>query len=344
MPPGKTKMKITSDLRQGITVIPNSFIDGYMSRANGEFVKVFLLLLRYCQAGTEFSLSLASDALECTEKDIQRAISYWERMQLLSVTPDQSGQPAAIRLNLPDARQENVPQEAPEPASAPTRDRMRALSGQEDIRQMFFVADQYMKRPLSSSEQEELLYYYDTLGFSSDLIVYLLEYCISKGSASRHYMRKVALAWHEKNIRTVQEAQQESSLYHKDYYTVMNAFGIRRRDPSPAEQQMITYWLTDLGFTMDVVLEACKRTVMQTHEPSFQYAGKILEQWKKQNVRSLQDIGALDEAHQARQKTQAGKKEPAAGTGSGNRFNNYTQREYDYQDLERRLLENGASQ
>ena len=78
-------------------------------------------------------------------------------------------------------------------SSAPSRDRIAALADQKDVRQIFTSQEQYLKRPLTCAEQEDFVYYYDTLKFSSDLIIYLLEYCISKGSFSRHYMRKVAL-------------------------------------------------------------------------------------------------------------------------------------------------------
>ena len=48
------------------------------------------------------------------------------------------------------------------------------------------------------------------------------------------------------------------------------------------------------GESRDVVLEACNRTITAIHNPSFQYADKILTDWKEAGVRGLGDIMELD--------------------------------------------------
>ena len=66
------------------TEIPNQFIDEYMTNANGEFVKIYLYLLRCMNSpGCSFSISRTADKFDHTEKDIRRALSYWEKMNLL---------------------------------------------------------------------------------------------------------------------------------------------------------------------------------------------------------------------------------------------------------------------
>ena len=66
------------------TYVPNTFIDEYMTHADGEFVKIYLYLLR-CMASpdTLFSISDVADKFEYTEKDVTRALKYWEKMNLL---------------------------------------------------------------------------------------------------------------------------------------------------------------------------------------------------------------------------------------------------------------------
>ena len=60
-------MKIYTDTPEGVTVVKNTFIDQYMPQANGEFVKVYLYLLRCANTGRELSLSSIADVLEHTE-------------------------------------------------------------------------------------------------------------------------------------------------------------------------------------------------------------------------------------------------------------------------------------
>ena len=72
----------------------------------------------------------------------------------------------------------------------------------------------------------------------------------------------------------------------------------------------------------------------QTQRPNFQYANKILEEWHKNNVHHLSDIQALDEQHLKKKKTASQKPRPAANT----KFNNFHQRDYDFEELEKQLL------
>ena len=63
----------------GVTIISNIFIDYYMPRANGEFVKIYLYLLRSLQSGdTALDLAAVADVFDCTESDVLRTLRYWE--------------------------------------------------------------------------------------------------------------------------------------------------------------------------------------------------------------------------------------------------------------------------
>ena len=221
------------------------------------------------------------------------------------------------------------------PQDMPDRERVAEAKEQQEIRQLFYVAEQYLQRPLTSAEQNDFIYYYDTLQFSTDLIEYLLEYCISKGSANRHYMRKVALSWAEAGISTVLQAKQETNLHNRNYFTILNTFGIKGRNPAVPELEVMSRWFDEYGFSIDIILEACRRTILQTHQPNFQYADKILEQWKKSGVTSLSDVKKLDLQRKTDQQKTSQPKQPKV---AGNRFNNFSQREYDYTQLEKQLL------
>ena len=70
-----------------VTILSNTFIDNYMPEANGEFVKVYIYLLRaLSSAPVSFSLEQMADRLLCTERDILRALKYWEGEKILSLT------------------------------------------------------------------------------------------------------------------------------------------------------------------------------------------------------------------------------------------------------------------
>ena len=339
------------------TTVSNRFIDRYMPAASGEYVKIYLYLLRSAQSGREFSLSAAADCFEHTEKDVKRALSYWEKQGLLRVDKSSSGEPESITLlelpldshgtSAPAAKSETLPEKASapetetaaaaEPARAPlSRERLAELQARKDIKQMLFVAEAYIGRPLRPSEMNNLLYFHDTLHLSTDLIEYLIEYCVSKGCTSPQYMEKVAQSWAADGISTVSQAKQASSLYHKNYFSILKAFGIKGRNPAAPEVDYMVRWLDEYGFPVDIVIEACNRTISQTHQPNFQYANKILEKWHKAGISNVEQIKGLDAQHEQKRREQKAQNSPAAPEPK--KFYAFDQRDYDYDKLEEQFL------
>lgn len=331
---------------QEATLLSNIFIDDYMPEANGEFVKVYIYLLRtLSNSPVSFSLEEMADRLLCTERDILRGLKYWSRQELLSLDFTENRVLSSITILAPKKRassEEKAASEtaATEPKATPrsfslTPDRVKELKQNEDMIQLLYIAEQYLGKTLSPTEIQKILFFYDGLGFSTDLIEYLIEYCVSRSHKSIRYIETVALAWAGEGISTVSDAKKANARYSREYYTILKALGITNRNPVETEITLMDTWLKTYGFSMEIIQEACSRTVLQTGQASFQYTDKILEGWKKKQVTSLEDVRALDAEHKKRRQDKKPQKQPPA---SNNRFNNFQQREYDFDEYEKRLL------
>ncbi len=205
-----------------------------------------------------------------------------------------------------------------------------------------FVAEQYLGKTLSSSDIDMITYFYDTLHMSAELIEYLIEYCVENGHKSMHYIRKVALSWNEQKITTVSEAKSSTVLYSKNCYSILNAYGIKGRAPAASEIAYIRRWNDEYGFSLDLILEACNRTMNAIHQPNFEYTDTILKNWLEKNVRHIKDIDVLDANYmkeKERRKKSAGKPAATAKSSKSNKFNNFSGRSYDMDSLERRLVQ-----
>lgn len=75
------------------TIVDNEFIDRYMAAANGEYVKVYLYLLRHGQE--PLNVSNIADALNHTEADVKRALAYWEKLGALKLDNSQTARETA---------------------------------------------------------------------------------------------------------------------------------------------------------------------------------------------------------------------------------------------------------
>ena len=327
------------DGRADHTLVSNVFLDEYMPAANGEYVKIYLFLLR-CLASerSELSLTLIADRFDHTEGDVLRALKYWEKMKLVKLEFDDSKALSGIRLlggakaeKAPVTRTPSAKLEVPEPQET----ELPPLS-QEEQKQLLFICEQYLGKTLSSTEASRILYFHDTLGFHPDLIEYLIEYCVSRRHKSLRYIESVALAWHKEGYTTVSEAKEHTTTYSKAYFSILKAFGITSRNPVDGEISYMNQWMKKYGFSLELITEACSRTMTAIHQPSFEYADKILNTWKKEGVSSLAEIQALDARHQstkARTENTASRK-----TMAPNRFHNFRERTYDFNELERQLI------
>ena len=129
-----------------VTILSNTFIDNYMPEANGEFVKVYIYLLRaLSSAPVSFSLEQMADRLLCTERDILRALKYWAKQQLLTLDFTDNNKLCGISLLTPvapscptDAVQDEISVTSEQPKDQPvvrtealTPDRVNELKQNE---------------------------------------------------------------------------------------------------------------------------------------------------------------------------------------------------------------------
>ena len=408
-----TAINISSDIATSFTTVSDIFIDQYMPKANGEFVKVYLYLLRATGSGAGIAtISEIADHFSNTEADIIRALNYWASEGILHVQTGADGQITGINLcslavsgiqaaqsNIQSAVADNAAQnnlqnsvvnnaaqnslqndvvnnvaqnistadirmqdsvveklksQTTDKASSSqkeyTLDEIKEFRKNPDISELFFIIETYLKHTLSSTDTNMVLYWLDELHFSTDLVEYLVEYCITKGHSSLRYMNKVALGWADAGIKTVDQAKDDAAAHSQIYYSVMKALGITGRNLVDSEVSLINKWVGEYGFDIELVKAACSKTISAIQKPSFEYTDSILANWRKKDVHTLKDVEVLDanfakankaSATGSSQSTNAanGSSKPKSNNSSSkNKFNNFNQRNNDYDKLEKLFL------
>ena len=421
-----TAINISSDIATSFTTVSDIFIDQYMPKANGEFVKVYLYLLRATGSGAGIAtISEIADHFSNTEADIIRALNYWASEGILQLQSGADGQIMGINLcslsvsgmqaaqsniqsavadnaaqnNLQNSVVNNVAQnnlqngvvnnatqnnfqnsvvnnaaqnistvntrmhdsvveklksQTPDKAASSqkeyTLDEIKEFRKNPDISELFFIIETYLKHTLSSTDTNMVLYWLDELHFSTDLVEYLVEYCITKGHSSLRYMNKVALGWADAGIKTVDQAKDDAAAHSQIYYSVMKALGITGRNLVDSEVSLINKWVGEYGFDIELVKAACSKTISAIQKPSFEYTDSILANWRKKDVHTLKDVEVLDanfakankaSATGSSQSTNAanGSSKPKSNNSSSkNKFNNFNQRNNDYDKLEKLFL------
>lgn len=408
-----TAINISSDIATSFTTVSDIFIDQYMPKANGEFVKVYLYLLRATGSGAGIAtISEIADHFSNTEADIIRALNYWASEGILQVQTGADGQIMGINLcslsvsgmqaaqsNIQSAVADNAAQnnlqnsvvnnaaqnnlqnsvvnnaaqnistvntrmhdsvveklksQTPDKAASSqkeyTLDEIKEFRKNPDISELFFIIETYLKHTLSSTDTNMVLYWLDELHFSTDLVEYLVEYCITKGHSSLRYMNKVALGWADAGIKTVDQAKDDAAAHSQIYYSVMKALGITGRNLVDSEVSLINKWVGEYGFDIELVKAACSKTISAIQKPSFEYTDSILANWRKKDVHTLKDVEVLDAnfakankasatgSSQSTNATNGSSKPKSNNSSSKNKFNNFNQRNNDYDKLEKLFL------
>ena len=408
-----TAINISSDIATSFTTVSDIFIDQYMPKANGEFVKVYLYLLRATGSGAGIAtISEIADHFSNTEADIIRALNYWASEGILQVQTGADGQIMGINLcslsvsgmqaaqsNIQSAVADNAAQnnlqnsvvnnaaqnilqnsvvnnaaqnistvntrmhdsvveklksQTPDKAASSqkeyTLDEIKEFRKNPDISELFFIIETYLKHTLSSTDTNMVLYWLDELHFSTDLVEYLVEYCITKGHSSLRYMNKVALGWADAGIKTVDQAKDDAAAHSQIYYSVMKALGITGRNLVDSEVSLINKWVGEYGFDIELVKAACSKTISAIQKPSFEYTDSILANWRKKDVHTLKDVEVLDANFAKANKASAtgssqgtnaanGSSKPKSNNSSSKyKFNNFNQRNNDYDKLEKLFL------
>ncbi len=192
------------------TLVANDFLENYMPEANGDYVKVYLYMLKNKDAG--ISISDVAEKLRLTEGDVKRAVKYWKEQGILldKLEAKEEGRPE------PSGEDKKAAKEKTEakPGSI-TREQQERLSGDEEFRQLLMIAQKYMSMIFTPREVNVLGYLYDTLKMPADVIDYLIDYCVQGGHNDIRYIEKTGLNWASQGIRDVASAVKQAKAFDK---------------------------------------------------------------------------------------------------------------------------------
>ena len=93
-------LKIYQDSCADVTIVSNRFIDEFMPQANDAQLKIYLFLLRMLSAGRSLDIPEIADVFNHTEKDVMRALKYWEKCGVLLLEYDGQAKLAAYHTKL----------------------------------------------------------------------------------------------------------------------------------------------------------------------------------------------------------------------------------------------------
>ncbi|PHV70380.1 hypothetical protein CS063_10905 [Sporanaerobium hydrogeniformans] len=333
---------VASDLN--FVPVPSWFIMDYMPKALNGYSKVYFYLLALCTTPIKDSLSLEQVAKELNMlySEVLQALRYWDAEGVIIFKEESS---ECFELEFKQIKPEIVTSANKLPLTktiiSSSRPEYRPeeiniyIEKDPDIPRLFKIAEEYLGRLLTFTDQKILFSLYDWLHMPFELIEYLIEYCASTNSkVTMRYIEKVAISWLDDGITTLEQAK-EKGILDKKYFKILASLGSSKTNITLAEKKCIDRWLNEYGMSTDLILEACKRAVMQTNKPSLNYVDSILRSWSEAKVKSLEDISLIDKAREAKKQLGMTSPSPNKPPNKATKFTNIYSHNWDFDEIQK---------
>lgn len=277
------------NIKQKYISISIDFIEKLMPDANPTFVKVYLYALMLCSTGRECSSELIAEKLGLLESDVLLAMKYWnEHAEAASEEHQEVYEEPVDKLNSKTTI-ENIVNDVEE---------------NEELKQMLSIAQEVLGKTFTSADTKTLYWIYSNLNMPIEVILILLEYCVSINKRNMSYIEQVALGWHERGINTLEKADafmREQSQKEKSYSSLKRILGITSRDFTSIEQNYLTDWTSKYSMSEEMIALAYEYCILRINKLSFPYMDKIIENWFANGIHTIAEAEADNESFKNKQ-------------------------------------------
>lgn len=268
------------------TPVENLFIQEYMLRADGDFVKVYLYGLMQCYHPVESaSLRTIARDLGMEEKRVENAFAYWERIGLLRRVADNP--PRYAYQNLKQIELMRVQDD----------DGLYRYADFNNSLQAQFGSDRLMH----PQDFERIYDWIEGLGLPEEVVLMLVSGQIKARGKKFQFksIDHIARQWAEAGVRTISDAEAMSRVSTERYAAVRQVYKKlgKRHAVSEPDEALYAKWTERWGFDLPAILAAADETSKGT--PTFGYLDGILERMHKEGLRDADALRASKAEYEA---------------------------------------------
>ena len=257
---------------QGIFALPSDAVDLYINEASQDDLKVLLFIFRH--GSQDLNEEKVCRALGLTSDRLRKSLAFWVSKKLISVKS--SGQATSAEKTEPAPKKviESPPQYSATEVS-------KKLQQNSELKFLLEEAAGLTGKLLSSAECSTLIYLCEGAGLPADVLLMLIEYCVTSGRGNMRYIEKMALSWAEDGIDSHELAEsriRSLEALHSFEGKIKSLMGITGRALTATERQHLKSW-AGWGLMPELVGHAYEICVNRTGKLSFSYINKILSDW-----------------------------------------------------------------
>ncbi len=265
-----------------IFAVPSCVADEHLKKANGQQLKVLLFVMRHNNENIDVEAVAAGTGM--SGADVKDAMQYWVEVGLLS----NDG-------NFKETKNVNTGTEKllELPDVVPTYDQVAARTLESpELRFLFNEAQMRLGKTIGYADQAKLLMIHDCYGLPVEVILTIIEYSVSEGKVSMKYIEKVAKDWAEKEVNTLEAADEYIKQIHSEkklWNEFKSMFSVDTPNYTDKRMSYVIRWRKEWKQSPELIYYAYEQTVNATNKFSFEYMNKILENWYNSGIKSPAD-------------------------------------------------------
>lgn len=316
------------------TLVPDFLIEELMKNLSGNSLKVILCILNGVKLGKNLTTEGISLVSGVSEEYVYESLTELKELGIL-IGKSQSS--LDFDLIFDNSQITNVSKvEQPISDDAIQSVKPKELSEKEIIfKELLSEIEMIMGFPLNNGYLNFLNSLRDEFRFPDEVILTLFNHCASKKKTSIKYMEQVAVNWKENGINSLEDANNIIKEYEDKwikYRKALNYMGLKADYISYPHERLLDKWFSEYKMSDEVIQKAADITIMNLGKAEIPYMEKIISDWYKKGVKTVSDIEKLDYPTQSKNRRKFVPK-PQSGN-----FNKFTQRNYDMDELENKLL------
>ena len=275
--------KMNAAVWNGVFVVPNCVVDEHIKKAGGQQVKVLLFLLRH--NGELLDARAVAKGTGMDIGDVKDAMQYWKEVGLVYEDGETPPEVAAAEKSIASLKAL--------PDVVPSYEQVAARTLEDaNLRALFNEAQLALGRTIGNGEQAQLLMMLDYYGLPVEVILTLIEYCVSKDKSNLAYIAKVAKTWGENEINTLEKADaylRELKADERLWKKFVSNFTVDPPNYTEKRFELLKHWHVDNKQSIELICYAYEIMIERIDKVSFKYMNAILENWKEEGIKKPQE-------------------------------------------------------
>ncbi len=273
--------------------VPSQIVDNNLKLASASQLKTLLWIFRH--ASEPINPSVISKEINYRESDVCDALTVLCEWGVLA-----SDGKVTVQMPAPEAAPAPVAvtetkKELPELAPVkPTYEQVVARCEESpEIAHMFTDIEGLLGKTLGYDSECILLMMHDQYGLPVEVIYMLVSHCVSIGKGNLAYIAKVGKTWGEKEIDTIEKADEQIKLLNacislwKEFASMA---GIPNPRPTASQSAYLQTWSKEFKFGTDMIYLAYEETLDHSGKISFAYMNKVLANWHGKGLKTPSDV------------------------------------------------------